>query len=718
MLRLKRYLKPFELGLLAAFALLFAQALCDLNLPNYMSDIVNVGIQQNGIQHAAPEAISNEGLKFIKAFMTGDEQALVDGSYRDKKGEGRWERLPEADMSALNAAFENAATVASTMAMKSRPAGEKLSEGQALDITKFYAFAPMIQAIPADQMAEIRKAAAATPDMMKKQYGIAFVEGYYKELDMDIAGIQRDYIVNIGMRMLLIALLGGGATVLVGLLSARIAAGVAKKLRSDVFAKVESFSSAEVNKFGAASLITRTTNDITQIQQLLQFGVRMILYAPIMCAGGILMATGKSPSMSWIIALAGAVLISLIVTLFSIVMPKFRLIQKLVDKLNLVSREHLSGLLVIRAFGTEKHEEQRFGGANQDLTRVNLFVFRAMGFMMPVMTLIMSGVSLLTVWVGAHQVAQSSIQVGDMMAFMQYSMQIIMSFLMMSMMFVFIPRAQVSANRIADVLDTQSSIVDPVNPKRFDPAAQGLVEFRDVSFKYQGAEEYALKDISFAALPGQTTAIIGSTGSGKSTIANMILRFYDATEGAVLVDGVDVRDVPQAQLRQKIGYVPQKGVLISGTIESNIKYGNRQASEAEVREAAEVAQALSFIEEKPKGLADEIAQGGDNVSGGQKQRLSIARALAKHPEILVFDDSFSALDFKTDVALRKALRAHTADGTFIIVAQRVSTILHAEQIIVLDEGKIVGRGTHRELLQSCPEYREIAGSQLSEEELA
>jgi ATP-binding cassette subfamily B protein len=517
---------------------------------------------------------------------------------------------------------------------------------------------------------------------------------------------------------LAIALLGGVATVLVSLLASRIAAGTARNLRKDVFHKIESFSSAEIDTFSTASLITRCTNDITQIQQALMMGIRMICYAPIMAIGGIVMAVGKSLSMSWIIAVACITLVGMISVIMSIAMPKFKAIQKLVDRLNLVSRESLSGMMVIRAFGTQKYEEKRFEAANEDLTETTLFVQRVMVFLMPAMMLIMNGVTILIIWVGAHQIANSTMQVGDMMAFMQYAMQIIMSFLMISMMFIFLPRAAVAAGPGAAVVETKNSIIDPEEASDFDEARKGVVEFRKVSFRYPGAEKDTLKDISFTARPGQTTAIIGPTGSGKSTIANLILRFYDATEGQVLVSGADVRSVRQKGLRGRIGYVPQKGILLSGSIASNLRYGRKEATDGEVEEAAAVAQAADFIAAKPEGFAADIAQGGANVSGGQKQRLSIARALVKNPEILVFDDSFSALDFRTDAALRKALKNRVKDCTVLIVAQRVSTIMNAEQIIVLDEGRIAGIGTHEQLLKQCPQYYEIASSQLTQEELA
>jgi len=500
-------------------------------------------------------------------------------------------------------------------------------------------------------------------------------------------------------------------------LSSRIAAGVARNLRNDVFAKVQSFSNEEFDKFSTASLITRTSNDITQMQMVLTMGIRMVFYAPFMGIGGVFMALQKSASMSWIIAAAVVFLIGVILVVFSIVMPKFKLMQKLIDRLNLVSRETLNGLMVIRAFGTDDFEKGRFDDANRALTQNTLFVNRVMTFMMPVMMLVMNGITLLIIWVGAHHVAEAQMQVGDMMAFMQYAMQILMSFMMISMMFIFLPRAAVSARRIAEVLDTAPSITDSENPVHISDGVRGTVEFKNVNFRYRGAEEDVLHDVSFTARPGETTAFIGSTGSGKTTLVSLIPRFYDATGGQVLVNGVDVRDLSQQALRGHIGYIPQKSVLMSGTIGSNIGYGVPDASQQEIETAAEVAQALSFIKEKPGGFESEIAQGGANVSGGQRQRLSIARALAVRPDIYIFDDSFSALDFKTDAALRQALREHTGDSAVIIVAQRVSTILNADRIHVLEGGRVVGSGTHRELLKTCPTYYEIASSQLSEEEL-
>jgi len=742
LIKLAKYLKPFLFGLLLAIALLFVQALCDLNLPNYMSDIVNVGIQQNGVEHAAPDAISENGMKLMTAFMTDAERELVTNSYTltdaaDKnangktynsiysKAEGQIYVRNGADkdtLSALDNAFGTATwtmiNVMRDMAAQNGTAASMPTTASDIDIARLYQALPMLEKLPASAVAAAHEQAVENDATILKQSGILLAKVFLSELGADMNAIQNSYILSIGGRMLAIALLGGVATVLVSLLSSRIAAGTARDLRKAVFHKIESFSNSEFDKFSTASLITRCTNDITQIQMLLTMGIRMVCYAPIMAIGGIVMALRKSSSMSWIIALACVILIGIIAVVMSIAMPKFKLIQKLVDRLNLVSRENLSGMMVIRAFATQGHEKERFEAANEDLTKTNLFVSRVMVFLMPAMTLIMNGTTLLVVWVGAHQIANSSMQVGDMMAFIQYAMQIIMSFLMISMIFIFVPRAAVSADRIAEVLETKASIADPKKAKAFDPAKKGLVEFKNVRFRYHDAEEDALSNITFTAKPGQTTAIIGSTGSGKSTIASLALRFYDVTEGQILVDGADVREVDQKDLRARIGYVPQKGVLLSGTIASNLRYGRKDATDDELETAARVAQATEFIAEKPDGLNSEIAQDGTNVSGGQKQRLSIARALAKNPEILIFDDSFSALDFRTDAALRKALKEHTGDSTLIVVAQRVNTIMNAEQIIVLDKGSIVGIGTHRELLKSCPEYYEIASSQLSQEELA
>jgi len=527
------------------------------------------------------------------------------------------------------------------------------------------------------------------------------------------SGYRTYFVLQMGLRMLGIALLAGGASIAVGYISPRIAAGAARALRRELFTKVENFSQAEFDKFSSASLITRCTNDVSQVQVLANVFPRMLLYSPIMAIGGITMALTRSVSMGWIIGLAVLILICLVVTIVSIVMPKFKIIQEMTDRLNKVSREILHGLMVIRAFGTQNHEKERFDKANVDLRDMGLFVGRVMAITGPAMTFLVGGTSILVIWIGGHQVANSNMQIGDMMAFMQYAMQVIFAFMMISFVLVMVPRAQVSAARIGEVLETKISITDPANPIQFSEitAAKGLVELKNVYFRYPNAEVDALEDISFTAMPGQTTAIIGATGSGKSTIAQLILRLYDVTGGSISVDGVDIRQVTQAALREKIGYVPQKGQLLSGTIASNISYGKPDASEEEIAKAAEVAQALDFISEKDENFGFEISQGGSNVSGGQRQRLAIARALAKGPEILIFDDSFSALDFQTDTKLRKALKEYTGGATVIVVAQRIGTIMNAEQIIVLDEGKIVGKGTHNELLKSCPAYNEIAISQ-------
>ena len=737
MRKLAKYLKPFLIGLIAAIVLLFAQAICELNLPNYMSDIVNVGIQQSGIEHAAPEALSEGGMKLITTFMTESEKSLLARNYtlisateENAAGKEYSSVYPQAgaqfyvkngsaaSADDLDTAFGSATwTMIYTLRDAAQQSGQTMSSDvQNIDITKLYQMQAMFDQLPAASILAEHEKAVANDAAILKQSGVVFAKAFLEELGVDVGAMQTAYIIKIGLFMLAIAMAGGVATVIVSLLSSRIAAGVARNLRKDVFNKIESFSNAEFDRFSTASLITRSTNDITQVQMLLMIGIRLICYAPIMATGGIIMAVSKSAAMSWIIAAACTVLVGMIMVIMSIALPKFMSMQKLVDKLNLVAREHLSGLMVIRAFVTQKHEKERFEGANDDLTRTSLFVNRVMVFLMPAMMLIMNGVTLIILWVGSHHIAESSMQIGDMMAFMQYAMQIIFSFLMISMLFIFVPRAAVSANRIAEVLETELSITDAAKPKKFDFAKKGLVEFRGVHFRYHNADEDVLEDITFTAQPGQTTAIIGSTGSGKSTVANLILRFYDVTQGQILVDGVDIREADQKDLRSRIGYVPQKGILLSGTVSSNVKYGGKDIPDEVMENAVDVAQATEFISERPEGFDYEIAQGGTNVSGGQKQRLSIARALAKDPEILIFDDSFSALDFRTDAALRKALKERTGGSTVIVIAQRVNTIMNAEQIIVLDEGRIVGTGTHRELLKNCPQYYEIASSQLSQQE--
>lgn len=732
MLKIKKYLQPFFWALLLAILLLFVQALCDLNLPNYMSRIVNVGIQQSGVEHATPDQISVDGYSLMNVLMDEDGQALLAANYSrgDQQVNGKdvyylKESVSDSTLAALDKQFGLGTW---TMIYLLSDMGTTSDGGQPSDtmstagigkaeLEKIYQMIPVLKNYPASAMETAREKATKLDDSFLTQSGVAMTIAFYEELGMDMGKVQTNYIIKVGLRMLLIALVSGLAVIVVTLLSARIAAGVARNLRNDIFTKVESFSHVEFDRFSSASLITRTTNDVLQIQTLLAIGIRMLIYSPILAVGGIIMALQKSVSMGWIIVVACLAVTGVIAVVLVIAVPKFKALQKLIDRINLITREGLNGLLVIRAFRNEEHEKQRFDVANKDLADTYLFVNRAMSFMMPVMMLIMNGISVLIVWVGAHQVAESTMQVGDMMAFMQYAMMIIFSFLMISMMFVFIPRAAVAAERIAEVLETEPVIVDPVNPKHISTDRLGLVEFRDVSFSYEEAEEPAIEHISFVASPGETTAFIGATGSGKSTLLNLIPRFYDASHGEVLVDGVNVKDMSMKELRSHIGYVPQQSVLMGGTISTNIRYGNPNLDNKEMMQLSEISQAMDFIQSTETGFDAEISQGGGNISGGQKQRLSIARALAVKPDIYLFDDSFSALDFKTDASLRKALNAHIKSATVLIVAQRVNTIMEADQIYVLDDGKIVGHGTHRELLAGCPAYFEIASSQLSAEEL-
>ncbi|MBD2862139.1 ABC transporter ATP-binding protein [Paenibacillus oceani] len=739
MAKLAKYLKPFSAMLVLSIALLFGQAISDLNLPNYMSDIVNTGIQQSGIESAVPDALSEDGFTLMTSLMQEQEKQIIknrftlvqagDNEYTVKypllKTKNAYVLKEKDDtlINELNPIFgKAAATFIEISKQLSASSGNQAAPAKKMDMAnvdykELYALNPVLQQLPTAKLNEAIASADQMDPAMQIQTGTAFVKLLYGELGMDVGRIQNQYIMKTGFFMLLIALGGAAAAIGVGYLSARIAAGIAKKLRRDVFSKIESFSNNEFDKFSTSSLITRTTNDITQVQTLIIMGIRILFYAPILGVGGVIMVLRENSSMTWIIGLAVALLIALIGIVFYVAMPKFKIIQKLIDKLNLVARENLSGLSVVRAFSNQSFEKKRFDSANQDLTNTNLFVNRVMVFMMPAMMLIMNLITLLIVWVGANQIAVSAMQVGDMMAFMQYAMQIIMSFLMISMMFIMVPRASVSAQRIVEVLATEPSIVDPVQVKPFQSDMRGVVEFRNVSFHYQDAPEDVLTGITFTAKPGETTAFIGSTGSGKSTLINLIPRFYDVTSGEVFVNGVNVKDVTQHNLHEQIGYVPQKGLLMSGSIASNLRYGKKEATDEEVRHAAEIAQAADFIQKDEAGFEKNISEGGANVSGGQKQRLSIARALVKKSPIYIFDDSFSALDYKTDTALRQALKKYTGDSTVLIVAQRVNTIRHAEQIIVLDEGKIVGIGTHDELLQSCPTYLEIASSQLSKEEL-
>ena len=734
MFKLTKYLKPFIASITIVIVLLFIQAISELSLPDYMSNIVNVGIQQGGIENSVPEVIRESEFEKLSIFMDGSDYNFVKENYKIINKEDLSEKeldkyinkypgLENETLLEINTKDEDTLEKMNSLLSKPELIVSGLESGEfneKMNLPEGADPFEMLSMLPKENLNSIIENVNSQfdemPESMLEQAAVSFVKNEYSEIGINTDKLQTNYIILAGIKMLGIALISMLTAVIVGLISSRIAAGLSKNLRRDVFKKVTTFSNAEFDKFSTASLITRSTNDIQQIQMLMVLLFRIVFYAPILGIGGVLKVLKTDTNMTWVIGLGVVLILILVGTLFSLAMPKFKSVQKLVDKVNLVTRESLIGMLVIRAFSTEKYEEEKFDKANKDLTKTNLFVNRLMSSMMPAMMFIMNGLTILIVWVGSHQVDLGTMQVGDMMAFMQYAMQIIMSFLMISMISIMLPRASVSANRISEVLYTDLSIKNN-GTTEFKKDKKGIVEYKNVSFKYPGAEDYVIEDISFTAKPGETTAIIGSTGSGKSTLINLIPRFYDVTKGSITFDGVDIRDVDQKKLRNKIGYVPQKGVLFSGTIESNLKYGMENASDKDVELAANIAQATEFIEAKPEKYNTEISQGGSNVSGGQKQRLSIARALVKKPEVYIFDDSFSALDFKTDSKLRKAIKENIKDATMIIVAQRISTIKDANQIIVLDEGKVVGKGTHKELLDSCEVYKQIALSQLSKEEL-
>ena len=733
--KLFKFLKPYAAAVAAIICILVVQAYCDLSLPTYTSDIVNVGIQQGGIDEALPDTISKKDLNHLLLLVPSDRQKIVKNAYTEsvekydyngtvmelkasvKEDKKKVDRLSEilGKPMLMAAGFDSGSEMTQKIEEQMRTQMSGIPNVDKMDIYDMLEFmgAEGRNAL----IGQMDQQMDSMQDSMIAQAAAGYIKDAYTHIGIDTDQIETTYILHTGAKMLALAFLGMAASILVGLLASRVGAGVGRRLRENVFRKVVGFSNAEFDKFSTASLITRSTNDIQQIQLLLVMILRMVLYAPIMAIGGIWKVFHTNVDMSWIIGLAVAVIIVIVGFLFLVVMPKFKLIQNQVDKLNLVSREILTGLSVIRAFGTQKYEEERFDDANKALTKTNLFVNRAMTFMMPLMMFVMNSIAVLIVWVGGHSINDGAMQVGDMMAFIQYTMQIIMAFLMICMISVMLPRAAVSAGRVDEVLTSETMIHDPGNPSHIPEEGKGKIVFDHVSFRYPGAEEDVLHDISFTAEPGKTTAFIGSTGCGKSTLVNLIPRFYDVTDGKITIDGKDIRNVSQHELREKLGYVPQKAVLFSGDIASNILYGNPDGSEVEMTEAATIAQATEFIEQKKKKYKSTISQGGSNVSGGQKQRLSIARAIAKHPDVYIFDDSFSALDYKTDATLRAKLKEKTSESTVMIVAQRISTILHADQIIVLDDGQIVGKGTHKELLKNCEAYYQIASSQLSEKEL-
>ena len=751
MLKLLKHLKPFIGSFIIAIALLFVQAICDLSLPDYMSDIVNVGIQQGGVENAVPKVIQSSELDKLFIFMSDDDKNVIMDDYELLNKEtlssdeynnylNHYPELENEDLYKLNVKGEEKIDKLNSIFSKPMlivymleteglkgvsndgnmmtemiqlPAGVDLSTMDTFEVLKMMSKDQINQ-----MLSSIDEKLDSMPESMITQSATSYVKLQYKNIGINIDKLQSNYVILAGAKMVGIALISMLATVIVSFIAARVGAALGRNLRKNVFNKVVGFSNSEFDEFSTASLITRTTNDIQQIIMLVVMGLRVVFYAPILGVGGVLKVINTGASMGWVIGVAVISILLLVIVLFSFAMPKFKSVQKLVDRLNLVTRESLTGMLVIRAFSTQKYEEDKFEVANKNLTRTNLFVNRIMTTMMPLMMFIMNAITLLIVWVGAHRIDEGIMQVGTMMAFMQYTMQIIMAFLMISMVSVILPRAMVSAQRVSEVLQVDVSIKDIEKTQMFNAQEKGTIEFKNVSFRYPGADEDVIHDVSFKALPGETTAFIGSTGSGKSTLINLIPRFYDATQGEILIDGVNIKNVSQHDLREKIGFIPQKGLLFSGTIESNLKYGGENITDEDMIKASEIAQAMEFISSKEERFNTEIAQGGTNVSGGQKQRLAIARAIAKKPEIFVFDDSFSALDFKTDANLRKAINTELNESTLLIVAQRISTIMGANQIIVLDEGKVVGKGTHKELMENCEVYQQIALSQLSKEELS
>lgn len=725
MTKILKYLKPYWFSILLAFGLLFGQATCELTMPDYMQNIVNTGIQNSGIESGVYQQISEKTLNSFLMFATDSEKDLITSSYKLVESASASKDL-KSEIPALKkdnvyllkdinntkkSSLEDCLTLLQMTVMEVSQAASK----QNVQIPQLL----MMNGVDTYRKAaksEISKLGTSTVSSMSSQ----FLKKEYTDLGMDMEKIQQDYIISSGIKMLGYALASAVCAILVGFLASRIAAGFSKNLRQSVFEKVTHFSNENLNTFSTSSLITRTTNDIQQLQMTIVMFLRIVMYAPIIGIGAILHVIESGANMTWILALCVVVILSAVLLIFMIVMPKFKVMQKMIDKMNSVVRELLDGMLVIRAFNNEKLEEDKFEKANKDITSISLFTTRAMAIMMPIMMFLMNATTLMILWFGSKQVDAGIIQVGSIMAFMQYAMQVIMAFLMITMVTIMLPRANVSAQRIQEVLNSEITVTDKENTSDFSSSMRGVVSFNNVSFRYPGADEDVLSDISFSTKPGQTTAFIGSTGSGKSTLINLVPRFYDVTSGSICVDGVDIRDVKQADLRSRIGYVPQKGMLLSGDIESNLLYSKKDANENDIQSALDISQSSEFVNKKPEGIHSEINQGGTNVSGGQRQRLSIARAIVRKPEIYIFDDSFSALDFKTDAKLREALAASCKEtkSTVLLVAQRISSILHADQIIVLDEGKMVGKGTHEELMESCKVYQQIASSQLTKEELA